>query len=557
MKSVFARATALLVCLVLGAGLAPCRGAVIITNYATLNEAVAAGGANIFGPDVVIALSNAPDGLEITTNLLLNGIRTGPTITCSGPGRIFHVHSNVTLTLKNLTITGGSSTNGGAIYNEGLLIISNCVFAANSATNASGAAGANGSGGGSMAGKPGHNGAGASGGAIFSRGALRVFDSVFSNNTVNAGSGGSGGNGSAQFVFSGNGGNGGSGGSAGGGAIFCEGGTNLFFSTEFVGNTCTAGLGGAGGSAGSGSFAGRAGSDGAGGAGQGGALLVSGPLAMTNCLFTTNSVFGGSGGGGQSGGGAALGGGLALASSTNAAYIENTVFFQNSCQGGAGGGASRGGGLASAAALAQLRYSTFSLNTLPSATATGANSAAGAGSGWDLDRVAGTLKMGGSLLFGGVGANTAYQTNITTITNIDSYSTNFITNTVPYTIITNISTNFAFTFQTNITTNILTTAAPNGSGGLTDLGYNISSDASVAFTAATSRKNEDPQLDTALSCRSRHQCGRPPGWCNHANPGPSPGQSGDWTNSWHPGHQFSCHRPGGSTPVHPHLHWSL
>ena len=458
---------------------------------------MAAGGASIFGPGVTITLSNAPDGIEITTNLLLYSVNSPPTITCSGPGRIFHVHTNVTLTLRNMVLTGGSSTNGGAIFNEGTLILHNCVFAANSATNASGAAGANASARGNDAGKPGQNGAGASGGAILSRGALLVYDSVFSNNTVNAGSGGNGGNGIAEFVFSGNGGNGGSGGSAGGGAIFCEGGTNRFFATEFVGNTCTAGSGGAGGTPGSGSFAGKAGSDGTGGVGQGGALLVSGPLSVTNCLFTGNSISGGGGGGGQSGGGAALGGGLDLAKSTNAAYIENTVFFQNTCQGGAGGGVSRGGGLASAAALAQLRYCTFSLNSLPSATATGTNSTAGASSGWDVDRVAGTLKMGCSLLFGGASTNTTYGTNITTVTNIASYTTNITTNVLN--IITNISTNFAFTYQTNITTNILTAATPSGSGSLTDLGYNICSDASVAFTVSTSHKNKDPQLDTALS----------------------------------------------------------
>ena len=75
-KSVFARATALLVCLVLAAGLAPCRAIIIITNDATLNAAVAAGGASIFGPGVTITLSNAPDGLEITTNLLLYSVNS-------------------------------------------------------------------------------------------------------------------------------------------------------------------------------------------------------------------------------------------------------------------------------------------------------------------------------------------------------------------------------------------------------------------------------------------------------------------------------------------------
>ena len=170
-----------------------------------------------------------------------------------------------------------------------------------------------------------------------------------------------------------------------------------------------------------------------------------------------------------------------MTSSAKTAFIENTTFNENSCQGGAGGGnsslvfqpagnggAATGGGLASAAALAVVRNCTLATNTLTGGTAgvsstTESNGVVGLTHGFDLARTAGTLKLADSILSGGTNAD---ATNFSTLT-----ITTYITNTTP-----------------------------NDSGGVTDLGYNFSSDTSVALLAALGNiVNTNPYLDTALS----------------------------------------------------------
>ena len=150
---------------------------------------------------------------------------------------MFYVAPGGSLTLLNLTISGGLNTNGGAIYNDtgGTLIISNCVFTGNTATNYAGVAGANATSQGNINGGNGGDGLSAAGGAIFSQGTLEVYYSIFNNNTVSAGNGGNGGNGIQSFVFGGNAGNGGSGGSAQGGAIVCTGPHQYFCRDGFHG----------------------------------------------------------------------------------------------------------------------------------------------------------------------------------------------------------------------------------------------------------------------------------------------------------------------------------
>lgn len=492
MKKLFARAKALLLCIALASGLAQ-RGRAAtapsaITNYDSLRVVVTNGGMGGFGSNVTVSLPGTE--LEITNNLILDGGANTPTITGANLSRIFHVHTNGVLTLKNLAITGGRSTFGGAIDNEGTLIISNCLFFGNSATNASGAAGSNASGGGNDQGGNGRNGANAYGGAVYSSGFLQVSLSIFSNNTVTAGSGGNGGNGAADFVFGGKGGDGGNGGSAVGGAMVCAGASSLVLATEFVGNSCVAGSGGTGGSSAAAPFSGsgNGSSDGTGGSSLGGAVQASGPLRMTNCLFSANSVSAGAGGGSQSGG-VAGGGGLELSGSTVSNYIENTTFFENSCTGGSGSFAA-GGGLASATTFAQLRNCTLSDNILT----------AGSAAGWDLARVSGILKMGGSILSGGTTNTFIIITTNVTVTNITvttNYSTNL--NLIPPLVTTNFQTNIVTTTTPVSTTNSVSGTGTNCSGGITDLGYNISSDTSVAFAASThSTNNEDPLLVTAL-----------------------------------------------------------
>jgi hypothetical protein len=500
-KSLFARAKAVLPCIALGlaaaqTGLAETITGIIISDYDSLNLAVHERGTSVFASNATISLAGAAEVLMVGTNVVLDGrfINNGytnslttNTVTisrASGAGPMFYIESGGSLTLLNLTLSGGLGTNGGAIYNDtgGTLIISNCVFTGNTATNYAGVDGANATSQGNINGGDGGDGMSAAGGAIVSHGTLEVYYSIFSGNTVSAGNGGNGGNGILSFVFGGNGGNGGNGGSAEGGAIVCTGATNIFVATDFTGNISKAGSGGTPGSPASGAFAGQPGSGGTGGGSVGGAMVASGSLLMSNCLFSGNSAVGGDTSSFNQAGGAATGGGLDLSSSKNAAIIENTTFYQNSCQGGAGGGNSRenlkpagnggsatGGGLADSAALTILTNCTLATNQLKGGTAgvsstSQSNGLPGLTAGYDLAATAGTLKMANSLLYGGTNS---IATNTTTTT---ATLTTYVTNT-----------------------------QPNVFGGITDLGYNMSSDTSVSLGAAGSSENQPVVVDTGLS----------------------------------------------------------
>ena len=73
--------------------------------------------------------------IKINTNMTIIGkSRTGTIINAKSNGNIFNIAPGVTLTLENLTLKNGYSTNGGAIYNCGNLIVNNCVFTGNNAT---------------------------------------------------------------------------------------------------------------------------------------------------------------------------------------------------------------------------------------------------------------------------------------------------------------------------------------------------------------------------------------------------------------------------------------
>lgn len=341
-------------------------------------------------------------------------------------------------------------------------------MAGNSATNVSGASGGpnttGGDGGSGSSGQP------AYGGAIYSQGPLYIYNSIVGTNSAFAGNGGAGGAGSAPgfgSAFGGIGGNGGSGGNAYGAAIYSTSGPNVFVYTEFFDNSCAAGSGAGGGASGGGAFPGPGGGGGTGGSAIGGAVFVSGSLFMTNCVFWGNTVTGGasgeddSGNGGQSGG-SAQAGGLYVASGTSEAILQNDEFFQNTCTGGAGGagtgsldgssvsggggGSVEGGGLVSAASLMTLRYCTIANNSLNAGSGgAGSSSAASSGNatGFDIFGAGGAITIKGSLISGGG---------------------NGIPNTV----------------------------------GVTDAGYNVSSDSSMGRLYSTTIINTDPQLEGGL-----------------------------------------------------------
>jgi hypothetical protein len=119
-------------------------------------------------------------------------IGTGTNTVISGAGlrdRILHVLPNARLCLSHLTITGAtadvSDKDGGAIYNEGQLVLRHCALFANASAsgvpipeNPQGSTGGN-------------------GGAIYNRGRLTLSDCVLAGNAC--GSGSSGGCGGALY----------------------------------------------------------------------------------------------------------------------------------------------------------------------------------------------------------------------------------------------------------------------------------------------------------------------------------------------------------------------
>jgi hypothetical protein len=413
----------------------------LISNQTGFNAVLADKSVTVitnFMTNSIISLTTSGQRININRSLVIDGGTNGVTFTGNGVERIFTVATNCQLTLYNLQIINGQSTNGGAIYNLGTLIISNCIIAGNAATNFSGVTGttnSNGNGG------NGTSGGTAEGGAIYSLGPVSIYNSVVGTNTALGGAGGSGGTGANGLIFGSFGGNAGSGGSAFGAAVYASGSSNVFVSSQFLNNTCTAGTAGNGGAGGSGS--GLSGTDGGagapGGSTAGGAIYVtgSGAVFVTNCIFAENTITAGASGADGTGnnngftGGVAEGGGVYIYGTVTNAYFENSVFFQNTCTSGAGGsvtgsgldggngGTAAGGGLTSAARLTILRNCTLATNTLVAGaggSGTSANGSSGGVGGWDIYGVAGVTKLTGSILSGGTNASPNLMPNALRVT---------------------------------------------------------------------------------------------------------------------------------------------
>ena len=188
--------------------------------------------------------------------------------------------------------TGGLGGSGGAIYNAGILNLTNSSLYLNMAGNG-GFGGLGGSGGDAKGsglnkgpaangGVGGQGGTGGNGGAVYyNNGAnVSITDSNFNGNHAgNGGNGGTGGNGgaSAGSYSNGSGGRGGNAGKGGnGGAIYFNNGTLTVTSNNLISNTQgNGGTGGQGGQPGSGTGSGIVGSNGlAGSSGTGGALYA-------------------------------------------------------------------------------------------------------------------------------------------------------------------------------------------------------------------------------------------------------------------------------------------
>jgi predicted outer membrane repeat protein len=151
--------------------------------------------------------------LIIDKNLIIDGpgaanLTIRPAV---GPFRVFRIDSG-TVTISGLTISHGSTSDGGGIYNHGTLTVSNCILSNNSATD--------------------------EGGGIYNDGTLTVTNSTFTGNT--AGDGGGINNSGILTVsgstFTGN--------SAAGGGGIDNNGTLTVSSSTFSGNSATTNGGG-------------------------------------------------------------------------------------------------------------------------------------------------------------------------------------------------------------------------------------------------------------------------------------------------------------------------
>src|SRR5580765_5537641 len=352
-------------------------------------DAISAGGINSIDFDTAGVFAT-PQTINLTTvgntsigNSAL-GIDAGNDITIVGPPaavtvsrdsdapamRLFFVAEGASLTLQNLTLTGGlirgghgGSSNGnnseggggggaglgGAIYNDfGTLTIQNCTLSGNAAVGGDGGSGSgnlstNGGGGGGLNGdgQDGLNGAagGLNGGGNGGTG---------TNGGSPGGFGGGGGGGNFDGECGTNGGFGGFGGGGGGGAgLPC--------------NPPNNGLGGTGGGNGGPGGGGNGGSGGGGRDGFGGAIFNNvGVVSISNSTISGNTATGGNGGdalgsGNGGDGGSGDGGGIvnynglvlrftpqtakAPAQPTSGASltVTNSTVANNTAQGGNGG----------------------------------------------------------------------------------------------------------------------------------------------------------------------------------------------------------------------------
>ena len=304
-----------------------------------LRAALAGPGPVTFACDGTIQLSST---ISITNDTVLDG--SGHQVTLSGGGltRIFSIATNVTLTLRNLTVangvahgdggavynpggtlaaeqcvfwgniacqppaepgTNGVSAYGGAIYNSGTVNATGCAFLGNQAVGGRGAGGLDGT----IMTSPssGWYGGAGCGGAIYNAGLVVVDRSLFATNLAAGGAGGMGGNGTHVVGCCSDqpGGLGGDGGSGEGAALFNVS-TAIVANCTFFGNTNRGGLGGGGGIGGVFTFhpsggEGQGFSGGSGGTG-GDALNAiyqsGGPLYLCNCTVSLNSAVAGNGG---------------------------------------------------------------------------------------------------------------------------------------------------------------------------------------------------------------------------------------------------------------------
>lgn len=471
--SLLRRITALVVLVALSQVTARAEGTVTDCTQAALKAAIEGGGTVTFANDCTITLTSS---IPIVADTIIDAGSSSVTITASTATnaagvRLFRITTGVSLTLINLTLSNGRSTNGGAVYNQGNLIAINCAFSSNRAAGRAGVAGVNGqdednSGGSGSAGGNGNPGLG---GAIYndSAGVASFTNCTFRLNGAIGGPGGKGGNGGSGSFEGGDGGKGGNAGRAQGGAIYNLG--KLFLENCTLSeNSATGGNGGVGGTGGSGSFPGLNASGGAGAAGSAAAILSVQRADIFGCTFNDNVAKGGdsasagteSNGSGKNGspGGNSFGGGLF---NLGVSTVVNCTFFTNQVTGGAGGNGGEGdfqggdggdGGTASGGGIYNSGNITLTHVTLSAGRATGGPGGANGSAPFPGSAGDAGASRGGNIASGGG----------------------------------------SFVLQNSIVA--ASFSGGNGFGTIIDDGVNISDDATLGLSASGSQNNTNPRL---------------------------------------------------------------
>jgi hypothetical protein len=272
---------------------------------ADINAANAAGGTNTItltaptgNPYALTAVNNTTDGANglpvisggghkvAADNLTIIGNADtieGSTASGTPAFRLFDVAGGASLTLKNLTLQNGlafgsgAAAEGGAVYNQGTLVLSTVTVQNNEAEGSNGANAKNAS-------QNGGNGQDAAGGGIWSNGSLNVENGTLVQN--NKALGGGGGN-AAYGNFGQTNSHGGTGGTGSGGGVYVAGGTATLVGGTLSGNVAQGGPGGAG-------LSYRADiwiNVGQGGNGSGGGLdVAAGTVTLTSVIVDSNSA---------------------------------------------------------------------------------------------------------------------------------------------------------------------------------------------------------------------------------------------------------------------------
>ena len=148
----------------------------VVTNCteAALRAAMTGGGVVTFACDGTIALSSP---LDISTDTVLDATNRNVTISGNNSVRLVYVATNVSLTILNLALANGLSTNGGALFNAGGSVnATNCLFTGNRAAGSDGTTNA-------------PNGLNGAGGAVCNAGSFNASQCTFVLNAAQGGRG--------------------------------------------------------------------------------------------------------------------------------------------------------------------------------------------------------------------------------------------------------------------------------------------------------------------------------------------------------------------------------